>query len=132
LSLDLITPENLHKDELQYELESRGLSTEVSNVATLRSLFRTSRDLKENSDILVNNEIFKDPASVLSFCRQLFNQIKDLVDNTDSSCINVEFPRYRHRLRYLATRLRHLLQFVKLGSDTRSSVPSFRMSCIAL
>jgi hypothetical protein len=122
MSLDLITPEHLHKDEMQYELEARGLSTEGSNVATLRSLFRTLRDLKENSDILANNKIFKDPASVLSFCLQRFNQMKDLADNKDSSCINVEFPCYLHRLRHLATRLRHLLQFAKFGSDTRSSV----------
>jgi hypothetical protein len=60
MSLDSITPEHLHKDELQYELEARGVSIEVSNVATLRSLFRTSRDLKENSEILANKEIFKD------------------------------------------------------------------------
>jgi hypothetical protein len=125
MSLDSITPEYLHKDELQYELEARGVPTEGSNVATLRSLFRTSRDLEENSEILANNEIFKDPAYVLSFCRQRFYQIKDLVDNTDSSCINVDFPRYLHRLRHLATRLRHLLQFAKLGSDMRSSVPEF-------
>jgi hypothetical protein len=50
MSLDLITPEYLHKDELQYELKARGLSTEGSNVAILRSLFRPSRDLKENSE----------------------------------------------------------------------------------
>jgi hypothetical protein len=77
-----LTAEHLHKDELQYELEARGVSIESSNVATVRTIFRTSRDLKENSATLANNEILKDPASVLSFCRQRFNQIKDLVDNT--------------------------------------------------
>jgi hypothetical protein len=84
-------PEYLHKDELQYELEPRGPSTKGSKVAILRPLFRTSRDLKENSDILANNEIFKDPVSALYFRRQRFNQIKDLVENTDSACINVAF-----------------------------------------
>jgi hypothetical protein len=68
----------------------------------------------------------KNPASVLSFCRQRFTEIKDLVDNTDSSGINVDFPHYVHRLRHLVTRLRHLLQFVKLGSDIRPSVPEFQ------
>jgi hypothetical protein len=126
MSLDLITPEYLHKDELQYELEARGLSTEGSNVATLRSVFRTSRDLKENVDILATNKIFKDPVSALSFCRQRFNQIKDLVENTDLACITVDFPRYVHRLRHLATRLRHLLEFAKLGSDMRPAVLEFQ------
>jgi hypothetical protein len=126
MSFDLIMPEYLHKDELQYELEARGLSTEGSNVANLRYLFRTSRDLKENSDILATNEIFKDPVSALSFSRQRFNQIKDLVENTDVACITVDLPRYVHRLRHLATRLRHLLQFAKLGSDMRPAVLEFQ------
>jgi hypothetical protein len=126
MSLDLITPEYFHKDELQYELEARGLSTEGSNVAISRSLFRTSRDLKENSDILATNEIFKDPVSAFYFCHQHFNQIKDLVENTDLACIIVDFPRYVHQLRHLATRLRHLLQFAKLGSDMRPTVLKFQ------
>jgi hypothetical protein len=115
----LVTPEYLHKDELQYELEARGLSTEGSNVAILGSLFRTSSDLRENSDILATNEIFKDPVSAFSFCRQRFNQIKDLVVNTD--------------LPHLATRLRHLLQFAKLGSDMRPAVLEFQeeLHCLA-
>jgi hypothetical protein len=96
MSLDLITPEYLHKDELQYELQARGLLTEGSNVAILRSLFRTSRDLKENSDILATNEIFKDPVSAFSFCRQHFNQIKDLVENMDLACITIDFTHYVH------------------------------------
>jgi hypothetical protein len=83
MSIDLITPECLHKDELQYQLQARGLSNEGSNVATLRSLLRSSRDIKENSDVLATNVIFKGPVSALSFCRQRLNLIKDLVENTD-------------------------------------------------
>jgi hypothetical protein len=119
-------PEYLHKYELQHELEVRGVSTEGLNVAVLRSVFRTSRDLKENAELLTNNEIFKDPASILSFCRDRFNQVKDLVDNTDSSRNNVYLPRYINRLRHLATRLRHLFQFAKLGAEMQSSVRMLR------
>jgi hypothetical protein len=111
--------------QVQYELEARGLSTEGSIVAIFLSLFRTSRDLKENSDILSSNEIFKDSVSAFSFCRQRFNQIKDLVEYTDSPYITLDFPRYVHRLRNIATRLRHLLQFAILGSDMRPAVLEF-------
>jgi CHAD domain-containing protein len=74
----------------------------------------------------MNSEIFKDPASILSICRDRFNQIKDLVDNTDSSRINVDLPRYIHRLRHPATRLRHLFLFAKLGAEMQSSVLMLR------
>jgi hypothetical protein len=47
-------PEYLHK-ELQYELEVRGVSTEGLNAAVLRSVFRTSHDLKENAELLTNS-----------------------------------------------------------------------------
>jgi hypothetical protein len=33
-------PEYLHKDELSYELEIRGINTEGLNVADLRCIFR--------------------------------------------------------------------------------------------
>jgi hypothetical protein len=122
----LIMPEHLHKDELQYELEARGLSTEGLNVPALRSLFRTSRDLKQNSEVLTASERFKDPASIFSFCHDRFNQIKDLVDNTDSSRVSIDFPRYMHRLTHLVTRLQHLFQFAKLGADMRLSVTDFQ------
>jgi hypothetical protein len=126
MSVEIIMPEYLHKDELQYELEARGLPIEGLNVAALRSLFRTSRDLKENPELLATNERFKDPASILSFCHDRFNQIKDLVDNTDSSRVSIDFPRYIHRLAHLVTRLQHLFQFAKLGPDMRISVPDFQ------
>jgi hypothetical protein len=74
---------------------------------------------------LATNKIFKDPVSAFSFCRQRFNQIKDLVENTDSACITVDFPRYVYRLRHLA-HLRHLLEFAKLGSDMRPAVLEFQ------
>jgi hypothetical protein len=122
MSSDPTMPEYLHKDELQYELQFCRVSTEGLNVAALRSVFRTSRDLKENAESLTNSEKFKDPESILSFCRDRFNQIKDLVDNTDSSRINVDLPRYIHRLRHVATRLRHLFQFAKLGAEMQSTV----------
>jgi hypothetical protein len=82
--------------------------------------------LKEIAELLTNSEIFKDPASILSFCRDRFNQIKDLVDDTDSFRINIDFPRYIHRLRHLATRLRHLFQFAKIGAEMQSSVLMLR------
>jgi hypothetical protein len=126
MSFEIVMPEHLHNDELQYELEARGLSTEGLNVAALRSLFRTSRDLKKNPELLASSERFKDPASILSFCHARFNQIKDLVDNTDSSRVSIDFPRYIHRLAHLVTRLQHLFQFAKLGSDMRISVPDFQ------
>jgi hypothetical protein len=97
MSAEPTMAEYLHKNELQYELEFRGVSTEGLNVAALRSVFRTSRDLKENVELLTNSDKLKDPASILSFCRDRFNQIKDLFDNTDSSRINVDLPRYLHR-----------------------------------
>jgi hypothetical protein len=50
-----------------------------------------------------------------------FQQIKDLVENTDFSSISMDFPRYLHRLRHVSTRLRHLLQLGKLASDVRSN-----------
>jgi hypothetical protein len=108
ISFEIIMPEHLHKDELQYELDARGLSTEGLNVAALRSLFRTSRDLKVNPELLATSEKFKDPASILSFCHDRFNQIKDLVDNTDSSRVSIHFPRYIHRLECITL---HILMF---------------------
>jgi hypothetical protein len=35
MSLDSVTPEHLHKDELQYELKARGVPIEGLNIATL-------------------------------------------------------------------------------------------------
>jgi hypothetical protein len=96
-------PEFLHKDGLQYELEAHGVSTEGLNVAAFRSLFRTSRHLKENP--VLNSGMLMDLASILSFCRDQFNQSKNLVDNADRSRIGVDFPRYMHRLCHVVTRL---------------------------
>jgi hypothetical protein len=92
MSSEPILLEYLHKGELQYELEARGISTELLNLAILRSVFRSSHDLKENAVVLANLEILMDPTSILSICHNRFGQIKDSVDNTASSCINIDFP----------------------------------------
>jgi hypothetical protein len=88
-----IIPEYLHKDELSYELEVRGISTEGLNVSDLRSIFRKSRDVKENPTACTSSEIFRAPDNVLIFCHQRFQLIKDLVENTVSSSVIIDFPR---------------------------------------
>jgi hypothetical protein len=115
-----IVPEYLHKDELSYELEVRGINTEGLNVSDLRSIFRKSRDVKENPAVCTNSEIFHALDKVLIFCHDRFQLIKDLVENTDCSSISIDFPRYLHRLHHVSTRLRHLVQFGKLASDVWS------------
>jgi hypothetical protein len=100
--------------------------TKGLDVAALRSLFRSSRDLKENSEVLTNSELLMDPVMIVAFCRDRFHQIRELVENTDSSRISVDFPRYLHRLRHLVTRIRHLFQFASLTSETRASVLAFQ------
>jgi hypothetical protein len=115
-----MVPEYLHKDELSYELEIRGINTEGLNVSDLRYIFRKSREVKENPGACTNSEIFFAPDKVLTFCHDRFQQSKDLVENTDCFSISIEFPRYLHRLRHVSPRLRHLVQFAKLISDVRS------------
>jgi hypothetical protein len=78
-----ILPEYLLKDELQYELEARGVSTAGLDVAALRSIFRKSRHLKEDSVVLGNTDLLLDHEAVLVFCQDRLYQIKDLVENTD-------------------------------------------------
>jgi hypothetical protein len=58
MELQPIVPEFLHKDELSYELEIRGINTEGYNVADLRSIFRKSREVKENIAACTNSDIF--------------------------------------------------------------------------
>jgi hypothetical protein len=117
----VILPEYLHKDELQYELEVRGLPTAGLDVAALRSVFRKSRHLKEDPVVLGITDLLLDHEAVLAFCQDTFNQIKDLVENTDVCRISVDFPRYLHRLRHLANRLGHLLQYEDLEAELQSS-----------
>jgi hypothetical protein len=93
-----MVPECLHKDELSYELEICGIHTEGLNVADLRSIFRKSREVKENPAACTNSDIFLAPDKVVTFCHDCFQQIKDLVENTDCSSISIDFPRYPHRL----------------------------------
>ena len=119
-------PEYLHKDELQYELAARGISTERLNVAALRSLLRTSRDVEENTELLSSMKCLKDPAGTISLYREKFLQIRELVDNTDSSRIALDFPRYLHRLVHLGTRLRHFLQFGGAAPEFEASAQTLR------
>jgi hypothetical protein len=42
------------------------------------------------------------------------------VENTDSSSVIIDFPRYLQRLRHVSTRLCHLLQFAKLASEVQA------------
>ena len=121
-----VVPEFLYKDELTYELEIRGIRTEGLNVAELRSLFRKSRQVMENLDACTSSDILLAPDKVVSFCLDRFQQIKNLVENTDSSSIALDFPRYLHRLRHLSTRLRHLLQSSKLEPDVRVDMVKFQ------
>lgn len=121
-----IVPEFLHKDELAYELEVRGINTEGLNVADLRSLFRKSREVEENPGACTNSDIFLAPNKVVTFCYDRFQQIKNLVENTDCSSIGLDFPRYLHRLRHVSTRLRHLLQLGKLAPDVRADMVNFQ------
>jgi hypothetical protein len=120
MELQSIVPEFLHKDELSYELKIRGINTEGYNVADLPSIFRKSREVKENIAACTNSDIFLAPDKAVGFCLQRFQQIKELVENTDGSAVSTDFPRYLHRLRHVSTRLRHLLQFGKLAPDLRS------------
>jgi hypothetical protein len=115
-----IVPEYLHKDQLSYELEVRGISTEGLNVSDLRSIFRKSRDVKEDPTACTSSEIFRAPDNVLIFCQERFQLIKDLVEITDSSSVIIYFSRYLQRLRHVSTRLRLLLQCGKLASELRS------------
>jgi hypothetical protein len=117
----VILPEYLHKDELQYELEVRGVSTVGLDVAALRSVFRKSRHLKEDPVVIGNTHLLLDHEAVLAFCQDRLYQIKDLVENTDVSRIPADFPRYLHRLRHLANRLGHLLQSEDLEAELQSS-----------
>jgi hypothetical protein len=116
-----ILPEYLHKDELQYELEARGVSTVGLDVAALRSTFRKARHLKEDPVVIGNTHLLLDHEAVLAFCQDRLDQIKDLVENTDASRIPADFPRYLHRLRHLANRLGHLLQSADLEAELQSS-----------
>jgi hypothetical protein len=87
MELQPIVPEFLHKDELPYELEIRGINTEGYNVADLRSIFRKSRDVKENVAACTNSDIFLAPDKAGAFCVECFQQIKELVENTDLSSV---------------------------------------------
>jgi hypothetical protein len=109
-----ILPEYLHRDELQYEIEVRGVPTAGLDVAALRSAFRKARHLKEDPVVLGNTDILLDHEAVLAFCQDRFKQIKDLVESTDTCRISANFPWYLHRLRHLANRLGHLLQYENL------------------
>jgi hypothetical protein len=116
-----ILPEYLHKDELQYELEARGVPTAGLDVAALRSVFRKSRHLKEDPVLIGNTHLLLDHEAVLAFCQDRLYQIKDLVKNTDVSRFPADFQRYIHRLRHLANRLGHLLQSEDLEAELQSS-----------
>jgi hypothetical protein len=125
-------PEYLHKDELQYELEVRGVPTAGLDVAALRSAFRKSRHLKEDPLLLGNTHLLLDHEAVLAFFQDRYNQIKDLVENTDACRISADFPRYVHRLRHLANRLGHLLQYENLGAQLQSSTQKLERELSAI
>jgi hypothetical protein len=127
-----ILPEYLHKDELQYELEVRGVPTAGLDVAALRSAFRKARHLKEDSVVLGNTHLLLDHEAVLAFCQDRLYQIKDLVENTDVCRISADFPRYLHRLRHLANRLGHLLQSEDLEAELQSSAQKLERELSAI
>jgi hypothetical protein len=127
-----ILPEFLHKDELQYELEVRGVPTAGLDVAALRSAFRKSRHLKEDLVVLGNSHLLLDHEVVFAFCQDRFNQIKDLVENTDVCRISADLPRYLHRLRHLANRLGHLLQSENLEAELQSSAQKLERELSAI
>ena len=126
MTTEPVVPEYLHRDELEYELAVRGVPIEGLNVAALRALFRTSRDVEVNAEQFITTKGLKDTPTILSFCQDKFLQIKELVENTDSSRVSVDFPRYLHRLVHLGTRLRHLFQFRRIPPELESSALTLR------
>jgi hypothetical protein len=81
--------------------------------------------VEKNAEVLSNPELLINPEGILSFCRARFEQIRELVENTDTARIIIDFPRYIHRLRHLVTRLRHLLQFGKMETQLQPSAQTF-------
>jgi hypothetical protein len=126
MSTEPLRPEYLHKEELQYELQARGVPVADLNVADLRPAFRAFRNTEVNQLLLKNNYIFLEPSKYVTFCSGKVTVLKDLVENTDPIRIASDFPRYVHRLRHWDTRLVHFLQHADLDSASKLEVETTR------
>jgi hypothetical protein len=100
MSTEPLRLEYLHKEELRYEFEARGVPVSGFIVADHRSGSRTFRDTELNVQLFKNIDIFLEPSKHVTLCSDKLVVLKDLIRNTDTAGIAADFPLYVHRLRH--------------------------------
>jgi hypothetical protein len=99
MSTKPLSPEFLHTDELQYQLQTCDIPVTDLGVAELPSAFGSSRDTEVNLPLLNNTDILLDSFKYIVLCSVKFKVLSDLIENTNTSFITADFPQFTHRLR---------------------------------